>query len=109
MLHKRIAVLLCFLGGSFFGFLVYCVCVAYLIEENLPNPEIAQGFVENFKMVFLIGSLRIGELEEYFTPILITLIFGLLTASLPSLWILKHRNLSNSQGSLSEELKVEGK
>jgi len=92
MLVKRIAVLLCFLGGSFFGFLVYCVCVAYLIEENLPNPEIAQGFVGNFKMVFLIGSLRIGELEEYFTPILITLIFGLLTASLPSLWRLKHRS-----------------
>jgi len=95
MLVKRIAVLLCFLGGIFFGFLLYCVFVAYLIEENLPNPEIAQGFVENFKMVFLIGSLRIGELEEYFTPILITLIFGLLTASLPSLWRLKHRNLSN--------------
>ena len=83
--------------------------MAYLIEENLPNPAIAQGFVENFKMILLIGSLRIGELEEYFTPILITLIFGLLTASLPSLWILKHRNLSNSQGSLSEELKAAGK
>ena len=109
MLVKGIAVLLCFVGGSFLGFLVYCVSVAYLIEENLPNPEIAQRFAENFKMVFLIGSLRIGELEEYLTPILITLIFGLLTASLPLLWSLQHWNLSNSQGALSEELKAEGK
>ena len=109
MLVKGLAVLLCFVGGSFLGFLVYCVCVAYLIEENLPNSEIAQGFVENFKMIFLIGLLRIGELEEYFTPILITLIFGLLTASLPLLWRPKHRNLSNSQGAPSEELKAEGK
>ena len=109
MLVKRIAVLLCFVGGSFLGFLVYCVCVAYLIEENLPNPEIAQGFVENLKMVFLIGSLRIGELEEYLTPILITLIFGLLTASLSLLWRPKHWNLSNSQSTPSEELKAEGK
>jgi len=91
MLLKGLAVLLCFVGGSFLGFLV-CVCVAYLIEENLPNPEIAQGFVENFKMILLIGSLRIGELEEYFTPILITLIFGLLTASLPFLWRIIRRN-----------------
>jgi hypothetical protein len=98
MLVKRIAILLCFVGGSFLGFLVYCVCVAYLIEENLPNPEIAQGFVENFKMVFLIGSLRIGELEEYLTPTLIALIFGLLTAFLPLLWRRKHWNLSKSQG-----------
>tara|TARA_B100001013_G_C24221829_1_gene289590 strand:+ start:72 stop:401 length:330 start_codon:yes stop_codon:yes gene_type:complete len=109
MLLKRLAVLLCFVGGSFLGFLVYCVCVAYLIEENLPNPAIAQGFVENFKMILLIGSLRIGELEEYFTPILITLIFGLLTAYLPLLWRPKHWNLSNSQSTPSEELKAEGK
>ena len=109
MLVKGLSVLLCFVGGSFLGFLVYSVCVAYLIEENLPNSEIAQGFVENFKMIFLIGSLRIGELEEYFTPILIALIFGLLTASLPLLWRPKHRNLSNSQGAPSEELKAEGK
>ncbi len=92
MLLRVLAVLLCFVGGSFLGFLVYCVCVAYLIEENLPNPEIAQGFVENFKMVFLIGSLRIGELEEYFTPIFITFIFGLLTASVPFLWRINRRN-----------------
>ena len=92
MLLKGLAVLLCFFGGSFFGFLVYCACVAYLIEENLPNPEIAQGVVENFKMILLIGSLRIGELDEYFTPILITLIFGLLTAYLPFLWRIKKRN-----------------
>jgi len=92
MLHKGLAVLLCFFGGSFLGFLIYCACVAYLIEENLPNPEIAQGFIENFKMVLLIGSLRIGELDEYFTPILITLIFGLLTAYLPLLWRMNRRN-----------------
>ena len=67
------------------GFLAYCVCVAYLIERNLPNPEIALGFIENFKMILLIGSLRIGELEEYFTPTLITMIFGLMTAALPLL------------------------
>ncbi|MDB4530783.1 hypothetical protein N9218_00660 [bacterium] len=66
--------------------------MAYLIEENLPNPEIAQGVVENFKMILLIGSLRIGELDEYFTPILITLIIGLLTAYLPFLWRIKNRN-----------------
>ena len=92
MLLKGLAVLLCFFGGSFLGFLVYCACVAYLIEENLPNPEIAQGVVENFKMILLIGSLRIGELDEYFTPILITLIFGLLTVYLPFLWRIKNRN-----------------
>ena len=86
MLVKGLSVSLCFVGGSFLGFLVYCVCVAYLIEENLPNSEIAQGFVENFKMIFLIGSLRIGELEEYFTPILVILFFGVLAAALPRLW-----------------------
>ena len=26
------------------GFFLYCFGVAYLVEENLPNPEIAKGF-----------------------------------------------------------------
>ena len=92
MLLKGLKSLLCFVVGGFLGFLAYSVCVAYLIEQNLPNPEIARGFVENFKMILLIGSLRIGELEEYFTPILIVLIFGLLAASLPLLRRINRRN-----------------
>jgi hypothetical protein len=86
MLIKRLATILRFIGGGFLGFLIYSICVAYLIEENLPNHEIAQGVVENFKMIVLIGSLRIGELEEYFTPILVILFFGVLAAVLPLLW-----------------------
>ena len=92
MLLKGLKSLICFVVGGFFGFLAYSVCVAYLIEQNLPNPEIARGFVENFKMILLIGSLRIGELEEYFTPILIVLIFGLLASSLPLLRRINRRN-----------------
>jgi hypothetical protein len=85
MLIRGLATLLRFIGGGFLGFLIYSICVAYLIEENLPNYEIAQGFAENFKMILLIGSLRIGELEEYFTPIVVILFFGMLAASLPLL------------------------
>ena len=85
MLIKGLATLLSFIGGGCFGFFIYSVCVAYLVEEHLPNPEIAQGFVGNFKMIILIGSLRIGELEEYFMPILVVLFFAMLAAALPRL------------------------
>ena len=50
------------------GFFLYCFGVAYLVEENLPNLKLPKGFVENFRITILIGSLRIGELEEYLTP-----------------------------------------
>jgi hypothetical protein len=89
MIIRALASLLFFFAGGFLGFFVYSGCVAYLIEENLPNQEIAEGFVETFRMVILIGSLRIGELEEYVTPIAISLIFALLVASLPFLWTRK--------------------
>jgi len=89
MIIRALASLLFFFAGGFLGFFVYSGCVAYLIEENLPNQEIAEGFVETFRMVILIGSLRIGELEEYVTPIAISLIFALLAASLPFLWTRK--------------------
>ena len=68
------------------GFFLYCFGVAYLVEENLPNPEIAKGFVENFRMIILIGSLRIGELEEYLTPTLICLFSGFIMASITFFW-----------------------
>ena len=68
------------------GFFLYCFGVAYLVEENLPNPEIAKGFVENFRMILLIGSLRIGELEEYLTPTLICLFSAFIMASIPFFW-----------------------
>jgi len=68
------------------GFFLYCFGVAYLVEENLPNPEIAKGFVENFSMIILIGSLRIGELEEYLTPTLICLFSAFIMASIPFFW-----------------------
>ena len=64
---RPVIMALTFVAGVFLGFFVYSCGVAYLIEENLPNPEIAKGFVENFRMIILIGSLRIGELEEYLT------------------------------------------
>ena len=92
MLIKGLSTLLRFIGGGFFGFLIYSICVAYLVEESLPNHEIAQGFVGNLKMILLIGSLRIGELEEYFIPILVILFFGILAASLPRLWRLNKLN-----------------
>ena len=78
--------LICFVVGGGMGFFLYCFGVAYLIEENLPNPEIAKGFVENFRMIILIGSLRIGELEEYLTPTLICLFSGFIMASITFFW-----------------------
>ena len=78
--------LICFVVGGGMGFFLYCFGVAYLVEENLPNPEIAKGFVENFRMILLIGSLRIGELEEYLTPTLICLLFAFIMASIPFFW-----------------------
>ncbi len=78
--------LICFVVGGGMGFFLYCFGVAYLVEENLPNPEIAKGFVENFRMIILIGSLRIGELEEYLTPTLICLFSGFIMASITFFW-----------------------
>ena len=78
--------LIFFVVGGGVGFFLYSFGVAYLIEENLPNPEIAKGFVENFRMIILIGSLRIGELEEYLTPTLICLFFAFIMASIPFFW-----------------------
>ena len=80
---RALMTLICFVLGGVVGFFVYSFGVAYLIEENLPNPEIAKGFVGNFRMIILIGSLRIGELEEYLTPTLICLFFAFIMASIP--------------------------
>ena len=78
--------LIFFVVGGGVGFFLYSFGVAYLIEENLPNSEIAKGFEENFRMIILIGSLRIGELEEYLTPTLICLFFSFIMASIPFFW-----------------------
>ena len=78
--------LIFFVVGGGVGFFLYSFGVAYLIEENLPNPEIAKGFVENFRMIILIGSLRIGELEEYLTPTLTCLFCAFIMASIPFFW-----------------------
>tara|TARA_Y100001978_G_C23620477_1_gene398205 strand:+ start:433 stop:705 length:273 start_codon:yes stop_codon:yes gene_type:complete len=83
---RALMTLICFVVGGGMGFFLYCFGVAYLVEENLPNPEIAKGFVENFRMILLIGSLRIGELEEYLTPTLICLSFAFIMASIPFFW-----------------------
>ena len=83
---RALMTLICFVVGGGLGFFLYCFGVAYLIEENLPNPEIAKGFVGNFRMIILIGSLRIGELEEYLTPTLICLFFAFIMASIPFFW-----------------------
>ena len=83
---RALMTLICFVVGGGMGFFLYCFGVAYLVEENLSNPEIAKGFVENFRMIILIGSLRIGELEEYLTPTLICLFFAFITASIPFFW-----------------------
>jgi len=83
---RALMTLICFVVGGGMGFFLYSLGVAYLIEENLPNPEIAKGFVENFRMIILIGSLRIGELEEYLTPTLICLFCAILVASIPFFW-----------------------
>ena len=86
MMIRALMTLICFVAGGFLGFFLYSCRVAYLIEQNLPNPEIAKGFIENFRMIILIGSLRIGELEEYFTPTLICLFFAIIAASIPFFW-----------------------
>tara|TARA_B100002052_G_C15665834_1_gene499461 strand:- start:32 stop:304 length:273 start_codon:yes stop_codon:yes gene_type:complete len=83
---RALMTLICFVVGGGMGFFLYCFGVAYLVEENLPNPEIAKGFVENFRMIILIGSLRIGELEEYLTPTLICLFSGFIMASITFFW-----------------------
>ena len=83
---RALMTLICFVVGGGMGFFLYCFGVAYLVEENLPNPEIAKGFVENFRMIILIGSLRIGELEEYLTPTLICLFSAFIMASIPFFW-----------------------
>lgn len=83
---RALMTLICFVVGGGMGFFLYCLGVAYLVEENLPNPEIAKGFVGNFRMIILIGSLRIGELEEYLTPTLICLFFAFIMASIPIFW-----------------------
>lgn len=83
---RALMTLICFVVGGGMGFFLYCFGVAYLVEENLPNPEIAKGFVENFRMILLIGSLRIGELEEYLTPTLICLFSAFIMASIPFFW-----------------------
>ena len=83
---RALMTLICFVLGGGVGFFLYSIGVAYLIEENLPNPEIANGFVENFRMIILIGSLRIGELEEYLTPTLTCLFFAFIMASIPFFW-----------------------
>ena len=83
---RALMTLICFVVGGGMGFFLYCFWVAYLVEENLPNPEIAKGFVENFRMIILIGSLRIGELEEYLTPTLTCLFFAFIMASIPFFW-----------------------
>ena len=68
MILKIFITIICFFGGAFLGFFIYSFVIAYLIEQNLPNKEIAVGLLETTKMIFLIGSLRMGELEEYIAP-----------------------------------------
>ena len=41
---RALMTLICFVVGGGMGFFLYCFGVAYLVEENLPNPEIAKGF-----------------------------------------------------------------
>ena len=93
MIIKIFSAIICFIAGAFFGFFIYSVVVAYLIEQNLPNSEIAEGFSETFEMILLIGSLRMGELEEYVIPIFTIIIFGVLFSLLP-IWLLKPKKLS---------------
>ena len=65
--------------------------IAYLIEQNLPNKEIAVGLLETTKMIFLIGSLRMGELEEYIAPTITIISFATLFSIFP-IWLLKSKN-----------------
>ena len=91
---KLFSAIICFIAGSFFGFFIYSVVVAYLIEQNLPNYNIAEGFSETFMMILLIGSLRIGESDEYIISTVIILVFGILFSFL-SLGLLKSKNINN--------------
>ena len=80
----------CFIVGAFSGFVFYSIVVAYLIEQNLPNYNIAEGFSETFMMILLIGSLRIGESDEYVISTVIILVFGILFSFL-SIRLLKSK------------------
>ena len=91
MILKLFLAIICFILGAFFGFFSYSVTVAYLIEQNLPNHNIAEGFSETLMMILLIGSLRIGESDEYFISTVIILIFGILFSFLP-IWLLRPKN-----------------
>lgn len=94
MMFKLFSAIICFIAGAFFGFFIYSVTVAYLIEQNLPNYNIAEGFSETFMMILLIGSLRIGESDEYVISTVIILVFGILFSFL-SLRLLKSKTINN--------------
>ena len=91
MILKIFITIICFFGGAFFGFFIYSFVIAYMIEQNLPNKEIAVGLLETTKMIFLIGSLRMGELEEYIAPTITIISFATLFSVFP-IWLLKSKN-----------------
>ena len=91
MILKIFITIICFFGGAFLGFFIYSSVIAYLIEQNLPNKEIAVGLLETTKMIFLIGSLRMGELEEYIAPTITIILFATLFSIFP-IWLLKSKN-----------------
>jgi len=90
MILKIFLATVCFIVGAFSGFFFYSIVVAYLIEQNLPNYNIAEGFSETFMMILLIGSLRIGESDEYVISTVIILVFGILFSFL-SIRLLKSK------------------
>jgi hypothetical protein len=90
MILKIFITIICFFGGAIFGFFIYSFVIAYLIEQNLPNKEIAVGLLETTKMIFLIGSLRMGELEEYVAPTITIISFASLFSIFP-IWFLKSK------------------
>ena len=90
MILKIFITIICFFGGAFLGFFIYSFVIAYLIEQNLPNKEIAVGLLETTKMIFLIGSLRMGELEEYIAPTITIISFATLFSIFP-IWLLKSK------------------
>lgn len=90
MILKIFLATMCFIVGAFSGFVFYSIVVAYLIEQNLPNYNIAEGFSETFMMILLIGSLRIGESDEYVISTVIILVFGILFSFL-SIRLLKSK------------------
>ena len=91
MILKIFITIICFFGGAFLGFFIYSFVIAYLIEQNLPNKEIAVGLLETTKMIFLIGSLRMGELEEYIALTITIISFATLFSIFP-IWLLKSKN-----------------